>query len=118
MSDTNLPAAAVVNGGTEIEVKTIDGKSEKVKVRLVPVRQFDDYMKVVFDQPAFVEFVTGKDKGWADNLTDESMSAIDEMGRKLNDPRLDRHLDRQMAVVNQAKPMAEKAGALTRSLQT
>jgi hypothetical protein len=62
---------------------------------------------------AYVAFVCGKPREWADNLTDDSLYELYELGSTLNDPRLDRWLARQTKTVEAMKAPTSKIMALS-----
>lgn len=63
---------AVLNGASTAIARFTTGTNELVSIRQLPVRKFVEYAKLLDDEPGRIEFVTGKESGWADNLTPES----------------------------------------------
>jgi hypothetical protein len=109
-----VPASVVIGGGVDQSVVFKDGTSEAVKVKLVPFRQASNYLENVGDPAKLVEFVCGKPEGWSDNLTDDCVFEIDRIAREINDPRIDRWLERQAQVVETMKPkMARLSGQIS-----
>lgn len=107
-----LPAVAVINGAVDQEVKYLSGEREIVKVKLVPISKFDEYLTAKTVLPSFVEYICGKDKGWADTLDDESIYKIEALAKTLNDPRVDRFIKRQQETVNEMQPLVAKVAEL------
>jgi hypothetical protein len=62
----------ILNGGRQAVARMIDGSTEAVFVKQLPVRQLQAYLASIDDEPARIELVTGKPAGWADKLTNES----------------------------------------------
>ena len=81
-------------------------------MRPVLLPKIGEYMDRVGDLISFVELIASKPAGWADTLTDDSIYAIDTLGRELNNARLSRMLDRQVAAVGNLKPLATKIADL------
>lgn len=113
-----IPADVLINGGMEITVTLKTGAKETVKVLLVPLSKASRYVEFIDDLTLFTELVTAKPAGWADTLEDDSVYEIDELAKKLNDPRIDRFLQRQLKTVERMAPTAQamrKAVASTSS---
>jgi hypothetical protein len=111
-------AATIIAGSQPLIVEYREGAKEQVNVILVPLSKAGKYIENAGNFSAFVEMACGKDEGWADTLTDDSAYAVDELFRKLNDPRIDRYVQRQTAAVGTMLKMAEKFGASTTSSLT
>lgn len=126
MSNPNpheLNAEVVINGAQKFTVTYLpdkDGlsKTEEVMVRLIPVSKIGEYLSKIGVIEQLVELLTGKEAGWADTLSDDSLYAIDSLGRKINDPRLDRYVRRQTEAVSSLAAKAQNLAGLTNSLQT
>jgi hypothetical protein len=56
----------------------------QVKVRQIPVREYETGFPFVDDEPALAGFLCGKDKPWAINLTPESFEEVLTIGREVN----------------------------------
>lgn len=75
--------------GADLTVTHQDGRRESVKVRKIPRNAMAAYALVI-DESAVDEtaeclmYVTGRDRAWADSLSDESFSAVIEEGQRLN----------------------------------
>lgn len=63
---------AVLNGVSTSTAVFVNGATEEVQIRHLPVRKFVDYAKILDDEPARIELATGNEPGWADNLTPAS----------------------------------------------
>jgi hypothetical protein len=117
MPENPIPALVIINGAKEITVTMLDGTTETVGVRLVPLSKIGEYFDKVGDMPAFIELLTDKPAGWASLLADDSAYAIDSIGRALNDPRFVRLLGRQQEALTKLVPLAQEVSELTASLQ-
>lgn len=61
------------------------GTEERVKVRLLNVREVVQYFRNLEGDPsACAELFAGKKAGWADNLTNTSVYEIVDLGERLN----------------------------------
>lgn len=116
MEPDKLPAAVVINGGSKITVHKLDGTTEEVRVRLIPLSKMVDYLNRVGDITLFAELVCEQSPGWADTLSFDSIYQIDELARAINDPSLARYVKRQTAAVGQMKDLVETLSGLTNSL--
>src|SRR5712691_6213097 len=74
----------MILAGEEITVTKRDGSEEKVRVREFKVSELPAYAAVIDDEAKTVEMLCGKDAGWADSLTRESLVAVIEKGDELN----------------------------------
>jgi hypothetical protein len=117
MPQENISVAALVSGGEEIAITLADGKREALYVPLVPLRHAMKYVTLMENQSDFIEFACKKPEGWADTLTDDSAYAVDAKVKALNDPRIDRYMERQSVTVASLTPLAKKAKALEKSAQ-
>ncbi|MCL5099271.1 MAG: hypothetical protein M1608_17400 [Candidatus Omnitrophica bacterium] len=71
-------------GGQEIEVTHLDGTSEVVKVRQLPIKDLPRYQAVFEDEAKTVELFCENPAGWSDSLAADSFLKILELGEKLN----------------------------------
>lgn len=115
-----VPASVVIAGGFCLNVIFADGKIAEVKVPLVPLRKAQQYLELQGDPNRLIEAcvscpISGKNENWTDDLTDESLWALDAELRRINDPRFDRWLDRQSKVVANLKPKMESLSKLSGS---
>ena len=75
---------AVIVGGVPLDVELQDGSREAVTVRLLKIREFPDYLRVVDDEGPLAEFLCGKPAGWAETLTISSLLDICDKGHEVN----------------------------------
>lgn len=94
MNDTKM---ATLLGGLEITVNKLDGTTEKVKVRQLPVRLLQAYLLKMDDEAASIELFCDKPEGWADGLTLESCTAVITEGERLNGETFFAWLQRRVA---------------------
>lgn len=73
-------------GGEELDIRYADGREERVKVRVLPVKERERYLEVMNDEAAQVELFCAREKGWAETLAPESYDAIADKGQELNLP--------------------------------
>lgn len=83
-------------GGRDLTITRLDGSTETVKVRQLPIRRFEALRATLADEPARVALYTGQPPPWADLLTPESFEAIIVEGDRLNADFFGRWLQRQM----------------------
>ena len=118
-TETPTPATpspyALLCGGESVVVTFRDGTTETVIVNLMSLRQLQGYISGIENVSDLVELACKKPKGWADELMPDSALKLDEVARRLNDPTLDRLIERQMVAIQKLKPMMSKLGALTSS---
>lgn len=84
-------------GGSEMTAQKLDGTSETVKVRQLPVRLLQSYLLKLDDEAAAIELFCDKPEGWADTLTIESCAAIVTKGEELNSESFFAWLQRRVA---------------------
>ena len=75
---------AILTGGASVVLKKNDGSSESVTVRLLKIREFPDYLRLVDDEEKLAEFLCDKPEGWAESLDVESLLDICDKGHELN----------------------------------
>ena len=78
-------------------VQKLDGSSQDVFVRLVPVREFPRLLGAMEDEVELAEIFCAQPKGWADSLAPESLEAVVIRGDKLNDDFFSRWAKRRIA---------------------
>ena len=84
------PKTTTLNGGVMLTVSfepLADGtvpSPAAIKVRQIPVRDYETGFPLVDDEPALVGFVCGKDKAWALTLTPDSFEEVLDTGREVN----------------------------------
>ena len=100
-------------GSIAVEVTHLDGRSEKVFVRVVPRAEFTTY-SLTFestDESAECAFYVGRDREWAGSLTPESFDLVMSHGQRLNFTAWINWVERQ-----QAKAKAMKSQPLSGKL--
>ncbi len=102
-------------GEAEVALNTRDGKTEKVKVRALQLRELRNYTERQDDDAALAELLTGKDSKFIDNLTDESVYAIVDKGRELNHPRMANWVKRQTQTAKHLEPLVEEAKSISQT---
>src|SRR3954463_9053153 len=68
MNNTNL---STLLGGVDYSATKLDGSTETVRIRQLPIKQFPTYLTVLEDEPKMVELLCDKPEGWSDSLTPE-----------------------------------------------
>src|SRR6266704_2587941 len=86
---------AILTGGEEINVVTFEGQTERVKVRLLPVKEFPLLLATMDDEIKRVCLLVGKPGEWAESLLPASHEAIIELGDKLNADFFARWIERR-----------------------
>ena len=85
--DTKL---TTLNGGITLTViyeprsEGAEPLSESVKVRQIPVREYDAGFACIADEPALVGFLAAKNRPWALTLTPACYEEVLTTGRKVN----------------------------------
>lgn len=107
--ETQKPSSlTIINGKASLPVKLKSGADAVVEVKLVSFAEADKYYILLADLPAFVQFMTGKDEAFYEELSDDAVFAIDALAKEINDPRFARFLERQRATFKRlAKDRAE-----------
>jgi hypothetical protein len=82
MSETQ--EQAILTGGASVALRKNDGSSESVNVRLLKIREFPDYLRLVDDEEKLAEFLCDKPNGWAESLEVDSLLDICDKGHELN----------------------------------
>lgn len=75
---------ATLEGQKTVSVALRDGMREIVTVQALPVRKFPKLMELMDDEPGKIELATGKETGWADNLTSQSHADLLAVVEDLN----------------------------------
>jgi len=97
-------------GGLDLEVGLLNGTTEKVRVRALPIRLLPSYFAVMDDEPAMVELFCERPAGWSDTLAPESFEKILVEGEALNADFFGRWLRRRMERQERLLPgLLEKA---------
>ena len=92
-----------LNGGLKLTVHfepLADGTpvlAEEIKVRQIPVRDYDAGFAFLEDEPALVGFLCAKPKAWALTLAPASFEEVLEKGRLVNESGFFSSCQRRMA---------------------
>ena len=81
---SNIQEHSILKGGVNVALKNNDGSRESVTVRLLKIKEFPDYLRLVDDEEALVEFLCSKEPGWAQTLSVDDILTICEKGHELN----------------------------------
>ena len=103
---------AALLGGQEVTAALIDGSTETVKVRQLPIRQLQKFMALMGDEAAMVELVCDKPNGWADSLSIDSFEAIAALAWKINHPTFERQVLRLQEKGLAVQPLVKKIEAM------
>jgi len=112
----NFDAKTVaLNGGILLTVLfeavgTAEPVSSQVKVRQIPVREYETGFPFVDDEPALVGFLCGQPKEWALTLSPSAFEEILETGREVNAAGFFSSCQRRMERIQKAQ--AAMYGAL------
>lgn len=98
----------VLLGGKDVYVPKLDGTTEQVKVRQLPIRLFPEYLKKFDDEAATIELLCDKPAGWADGLTLEAFEQMVSLGEELNRDFFVRWVERRKARMETLAPGAQK----------
>lgn len=83
-SDNPKPLEILRGGPTGWTVTKWDGATENVDVRILPVGQYEDYLKVMEQEPRVAELFTGRPEGWGDEIRPDSLGLLIEEGERIN----------------------------------
>lgn len=118
MNTPGPTSGELIAGQTRVTVTHRTGdKNEVVSVYLLSVREIDRYAQIEGDNSAIAELFTRKKRGWADEITNESVYAVVAEGERINaDPFSDhlRYLQERrarMAPITQGAPKPSPAGS-------
>jgi len=117
MKTEELPSQIITIGGQKLPIKMRDGSTSEVLVGLVEIANIGDYLSNIGDVNRVCEICTGNPIGWSKTVDDESIYEIDEIARKLNDPRVGRWLKRQQAAMSEMMPLAQQAAKANASMK-
>ncbi|MEI8288768.1 MAG: hypothetical protein WCH99_04800 [Verrucomicrobiota bacterium] len=96
------PKTITLNGGVMLTVSfepLADGTvppPASIKVRQIPVRDYEAGFPFVDDEPALVGFVCGLNKAWALTLSPDSFEEVLATGREVNAKGFFTHCQRRM----------------------
>lgn len=77
--------AEVLHGGIEnVEAVLWDGSTEQVTVRMLPVREYEAFARVLENEPRMAEVLCAKPEGWGDSLRPDSLGRLVEEGERIN----------------------------------
>jgi hypothetical protein len=98
----------ILQGFCWVAVTHKSGTVERVKLRLLNVREVVEYFEKRSGNPAAAaEFFAGKKEGWADSLKSQSVYEVASIGERLNADPFEEHLrfvqDRAARVIGLAK---------------
>ena len=105
-------STATLTEGTELSVALVDGSTETVRVRKLPIEEYPQYLRSMGDESAQAELLCGKPAGWAAELTRESREAVIDAGDDLNADFFSRWIQSdaaQQALASLAAPAAKWA---------
>lgn len=74
----------MLNDGTKIPVTFRDGKTDRVKVRKIPICDMDDLGRSFGKNVAEAACYLDRDEAFVKTLDDDSFAAVFEEGRRLN----------------------------------
>ncbi len=86
----------MILGGEDLQVTKRDGSQETVRVRELKISELPKYSMVIDDEAKTAELLCGKEAGWADSLTRESLVAVIEKGDGLNMDFMARWTERRL----------------------
>ncbi len=113
MPDNTITAEqAVLSGGIQVNVNHMDGACEVVTVRLLKIREFPDYLRLVDQEERLAEFLCNQPEGWADTLTVDSLLDICEQGHGINFRNACRWGERRAQVNEALLPIAASGKAV------
>jgi hypothetical protein len=106
-----------IAGGRDITVRKLDGGTESVFVRQVPIQEFQRLLLSMESEPALAEVFTARPQGWADTLVNESIEQVILVGEEINADFFSRWVQRRIARQEKLIPgITEKlAGAVALS---
>lgn len=87
-------------------VRLLDGTTEEVKIRQLPIRELTDkWARLQGNEAALVELYCNKEEGWADGILPDDHDQIIKTGRELNRPRFARWAEDRRAEIADLKAM-------------
>lgn len=108
----------LINGGEELDVLLLDGNAEKVKVKLLKISQFEEYLRVVDKEAQAAELLCDKPEGWGETLAPASLMDVVERGHDINFTSVYRWANRRATMNETMLPLAQKGQALASHLQS
>lgn len=108
----NAPKAETLAGGRDFQVTYLDGSTETVQIRQLPVREFERYLAKLDDECGVAEMLCLKEPGWADRLHPETLGALVTAGEEVNRcyflPWLQRRAERAKRIAAGVAPAANR----------
>lgn len=95
---TTLMGGKIITVFFEQESAEAEARSAEIKVRQIPIRDYEAGFKCHTDEVALVGFLVGKDREFALTLTPESYEAIIETGKEVNEKGFFSFCRRRIAV--------------------
>jgi hypothetical protein len=109
---------AIINGGENLQITKFGGAVETVKVKLLKVSQFEDYLKRADNEARLAELMCDKPEGWGDELIPDSLLDVVEKGQDLNFTAVFRWADRRATKNEEMMPIVKKIKPLVAQLPT
>lgn len=107
MSDTK-PNLTTALGGTMFTAHLLDGATEEVKIRQLPIRALvGQWARLQGDEAGLVELYCDKEEGWADTILPDDHDEIVKIGGELNRPRFARWAVDRRADIAEFKEMTK-----------
>ena len=106
----------ILHGGEDLDVMLLTGETETVKVKLLKIAQFETYLRSVDNEARAAELLCGKEEGWGDTLTPDSLLNIVELGHDINFTSVFRWAQRRTNINEIMLPIAERGKAMARAL--
>lgn len=78
------PTEVLLGGIPDHTVTLWDGTTETVSIRMLPVREYEAFARVLENEPRMAEIMCGKPEGWGDTLRPDSLGEIVTQGERLN----------------------------------
>lgn len=100
---STTPELQTAIGGSTVEITTPSGTTEKVFVRQLPVKLWDEAIEVALDEGRFIELVSGKESGWAGKVLPEARTLLAEEAERQNADFF-AYLARRSRMVNRLAP--------------
>lgn len=84
-SQTTPASLIALMGGIEMEVCSITGTREGVRVRQLPIRLLPELLKRYDDEPGMVELYCDKPTGWSETIKVEDFERLLAKGEEINE---------------------------------
>jgi hypothetical protein len=95
-----------------VTVTFLDGNTASVDVRRLPSSKLCEYIELIGKEAALIALLCVKPAGWADQLSDESIAALIDAGRTLNEARAIAWATRTLEQHRNLKPVSDRLSAL------